>query len=70
MPSCMSKYRFVRVRISILMSKIISGNWGPLEADLEVQVPGTRYYFDIRIKILALTKLYLDIHEGFLCVTS
>ena len=26
MPSCMSKYRFVRVRISILSSKIISGN--------------------------------------------
>ena len=31
-PSCMSKYRFVRARISILMSKIISGTWRPLEA--------------------------------------
>jgi hypothetical protein len=29
----MSKYRFVRVRISILTSKIISGTWRPLEAD-------------------------------------
>ena len=33
MPSCMSKYRFVGVRISILISKIISGIWRPLEAD-------------------------------------
>ena len=37
MPSCMSKYRFVRVRIPILMSNIIAGNWRPLEADMEVQ---------------------------------
>ena len=33
MPSHKSKYRFVTVRISILMSKIISGTWRPLEAD-------------------------------------
>ena len=33
MPSCMSKYRFVRVPISILTSKIITGTWRPLEAD-------------------------------------
>ena len=33
MHSCMSKYRFVRVRISILVLKIISGTWRPLEAD-------------------------------------
>ena len=32
-PSCMSKYRFLRVRISILTSKIITGTWRPLEAD-------------------------------------
>ena len=38
MPSCMSKYRFVRVRISILVLKIISGTWRPLEAD-----PGGRW---------------------------
>ena len=29
----MSKYRFVRVRISIVISKMISGTWRPLEAD-------------------------------------
>ena len=33
MPSCMSKYRFVRVRISFLKSKIMPGTWRPLEAD-------------------------------------
>ena len=33
MPSHMSKYRFVKVRILILMSKIISGTWRPLEAE-------------------------------------
>ena len=37
MLSLMSKYSFVMVRIPILMSKIVSGNWRPLEADLEVQ---------------------------------
>ena len=40
MPSCMSKYRFVRVRISILTIKIMSGTWRPLEADPGGQ-PGT-----------------------------
>ena len=41
-PSYMSNYRFVSVRISILMSKKISGTWRPLEAD-----PGrpARYIF-------------------------
>ena len=34
MPSCMSKCRFVRVRISILTLKIIDGTWGLLEVDL------------------------------------
>ena len=33
MHSCMSKYRFVGVRISILVLKIISGTWRPLESD-------------------------------------
>jgi hypothetical protein len=36
----MSKYRFFRVRISILTSKIISGTWRLLEADPGGQ-PGT-----------------------------
>jgi hypothetical protein len=36
----MSKYRFVKVRISILTSKMISGTWTPLEADPGCQ-PGT-----------------------------
>ena len=40
MPSCMSKYRFVRVRISILTIKIMSGTWRLLEADPGGQ-PGT-----------------------------
>ena len=40
MPSYMSKYRFVRVRISIHTSKIISGTCRPLEADPGGQ-PGT-----------------------------
>ena len=40
MPSCMSKYRFVRVRISILTIKIVSGTWRLLEAD-PVGQPGT-----------------------------
>ena len=40
MPSCMSKYRFVRVRILILTIKMMSGTWRPLEADLGGQ-PGT-----------------------------
>ena len=52
MPSCMSKYRFFRVRIPILTSKIISGL---IEADPGGQ-PGTdrevtfRYAF-IYVKI-------------------
>ena len=33
MHSCMFKYRFVRVRISILVLKIISGTCRSLEAD-------------------------------------
>ena len=33
MPSYMSKYRFVRFRISILVSKIILATQMPLEAD-------------------------------------
>ena len=33
MPSCMSKYRFVRVRILILVLKIIYCTWRLLEAD-------------------------------------
>ena len=40
MPSCMSKHRFVRVRISILKSKVMPGTWRPLEADPGGQ-PGT-----------------------------
>ena len=36
----MSKYRFIRVRISILTSEIVSGTWMPLEADPGGQ-PGT-----------------------------
>ena len=40
MPSCMSIYRFVRARISILVSKIIYCTWRSLEADLAGQ-PGT-----------------------------
>ena len=36
----MSKYRFVRVRISFLKSKIMPGTWRPLEADPGGQ-PGT-----------------------------
>ena len=40
MPSCMSKYRFVRARISILTIKIMSGTWRLLEADPRGQ-PGT-----------------------------
>ena len=38
--SCMSKYRFVRVRSSFFVLKIISGIWRPLEADPGGQ-PGT-----------------------------
>ena len=33
MPSCMSKYMFVRVRIAIFTPKIMSGTLSPLEAD-------------------------------------
>ena len=33
MPSCLSKYMFVRVRISIFISKIISGIERTLEPD-------------------------------------
>ena len=65
MHSCMSKYRFVRVRISILVLKIISGIWSPLEADPGGQ-PGTDlevsynmlsgmsiyWFFRVRISIL------------------
>ena len=40
MPSRMSKYRFVRVRISILESKIMFDSWRLLEADPGGQ-PGT-----------------------------
>ena len=40
MPSCMSKYRFFSVRISILKSKMMFGTWRPLEADPAGQ-PGT-----------------------------
>ena len=35
MPSCMSKYMFVRVRVSIFTPKIMSGTWSPLEAEPE-----------------------------------
>ena len=37
MLSCMSKYSFVRIRISILVSKIIYCTWRPLEAN-QVQI--------------------------------
>ena len=40
MPSCLSKYRCFRVRISILTMKMISGTWRPLEDDPGCQ-PGT-----------------------------
>ena len=46
MSSCMSKFRFFRVRISILTSKIISGTWRPLEAD-----PGSWPGTDMEIKL-------------------
>ena len=42
MLSCMSKYRFVRVKISILVSKLIYCIWRPLEADPGGQ-PGTDF---------------------------
>ena len=54
----MFKYRFVRVRISILTSKIIFGIWRPLEADPGGQ-PGmpscmSKYRFNrVRISILS-----------------
>ena len=35
MLSCMSKYRFVRVMISILTSKLISGTWRPFGMIME-----------------------------------
>ena len=44
MHSCMSKYRFVRVMISILVSKLIYCRWRPLEADPGGQ-PGTDLEF-------------------------
>ena len=40
MPSCMSKYSFFSVRISILKSKMMFGTWRPQEADPGGQ-PGT-----------------------------
>ena len=75
MPSYMSKYRFARVRISILSSKIyikaylnvtslfVVGTWLASRISLR-RPPGARYYFDVRIEIQTLTNLYLDIHEG------
>ena len=48
MPSCMSKDKYVRVRISILMSKIISGTFRLLESD-PVGEPG-RYIFESHSK--------------------
>ena len=33
MPSCISKYRFARVRISFLASNIVDGAWKPLQVD-------------------------------------
>ena len=39
MPSFMSKYRFVRVRISILTPKMISTHWKPLKSDPGGQLP-------------------------------
>ena len=71
----MSKYRFARVRISILSSKIyikaylnvtslfVAGTWLASRISLR-RPPGARYYFDVRIEIQTLTNLYLDIHEG------
>ena len=38
MLSCMSKYRFVRVRISLLTSKIISGTWRLILEASQVQI--------------------------------
>ena len=44
-PSCMSKYRFDRVRISILTSKTISATWKPLKADPGGQLSGGQILF-------------------------
>ena len=38
MPSCMSKYRCFRVRISLLTSKIISGTWRLILEASQVQI--------------------------------
>ena len=64
----MSKCRFVGARISILISKIISGH---LEASNSLQLfSWLNIIFDVRIEILILTNIHLDIHEGILEVTS
>ena len=47
MPSCMSKYRFVSVRILILKSKIMPDTWRPLEADPGSQ-PGKDWKVTLR----------------------
>ena len=71
-PSCMTKYRYVRIKIH--KSKIMSGTWMPLEAVEVGQIPATNrevtfryafmYIFDESIEILTLANLYLDIYEG------
>ena len=66
--SCMSKYRFVRARISILMSNIISGTWRPLEAD-----PGSQLCTDLEVSHnmptlhVCLNKGLLESRFKFLC---
>ena len=46
-PSCMTKYRYIMVRIKIHKSKIMSGTWMPLEAVEVGQVHKGRSYFGI-----------------------
>ena len=48
MPSCMSKDRFVRIRILILTSKIIDRTWRPLEINPGGQLPGGQILFFMR----------------------
>ena len=55
MHSCMSKYRFVRVRSSFFVLKIISGIWRPLEADPGGQ-PGTD--LEVSYNMLSCMSIY------------
>ena len=61
-PSCMSKCRFVRVRILICMSKIISGTWKLLEADPR-GLPGTD--LEVSCNMLSSKSKYRLLRPGF-----